>query len=383
MSPALLKAGCAEYHLAMPSIDVHTVGAGGGTIAGVDSAGMLFVGPQGAGAQPGPACYDRGGAEPTVTDAQLFLGRLSPGPYAGGAITIDADLAARAIADRLAAPLDISTEDAAIGVIRMMDQKLLHAVQRISVERGHDPARFTLVAGGGAGPLHGVSVGRLLGCRQVYIPRLSGAFCALGMLNTDVRHEYFRVNFTPLTDAVFSDTRRQLDHMEDTARSMLREEGFADAEMEFVPGCDMRYRGQQWDVQVLADSKDFDPDRIRADFETEHQRLFGHIQPDGIVEITKLRLIAVGTVSPPPDPEFARRGDKVEPDLIRSIWIDATNGWRDTPVYEGSKLGIGDRIVGPALINERTTTVLIGQGDRLDVDEAGNYMIRLAAEEGF
>ncbi len=367
------------YHLALPSIDVHTVGAGGGTIAGVDSAGMLFVGPRGAGARPGPACYDLGGSEPTVTDAQLLLGRLSPGPYAGGAITIDADLAAASIAKRLAAPLGLSAEDAAIGVIRLMDQTLLHAVQRISVERGHDPAGFTLLAGGGAGPLHGVSVGRLLGCRQVYVPRSSGAFCALGMLNSDVRHEYFRVHFTPLAGADFSDIRRQLDQMESDARALLREEGFADAEMRFLSGCDLRYGGQQWDVQVLSDGKDFDPARIRADFETEHQRLFGHIQPEGTVEITKLRIIGVGAVSAPPDPKFDRRSDAAEPDHIRPIWIDATNGWMDTPVYEGSRLGVGEKIEGPALINERTTTVLVGQGDHLAVDEAGNYLIRLAA----
>ncbi len=370
------------YHLALPSIDVHTVGAGGGTIAGVDSAGMLFVGPRGAGARPGPACYNLGGEEPTVTDAQLLLGRLSPGPYAGGAITIDAARASAAIENRLAGRLDITTEEAAIGIIRLMDQTLLHAVQRISVERGHDPSRFTLVAGGGAGPLHGVSVARALGCRDVYIPRLSGAFCAFGMLNSDVRHEYFRVHFSPLSEADLTSIERQLNQMEENARTMLREEGFAEADMQFLPGCDLRYRGQQWDIQVQSDSKKLDPARIRAEFETEHQRLFGHIQPDGLVEITKLRLVAVGVVGEPPKNEFQSTRGMAEPDHVRPIWIDAESGWMDTPVYEGQTLGVGDEIDGPALINEQTTTILLGQYDHLTVDPSGNYLIHLTTGEG-
>ncbi len=366
------------YHLALPSIDVHTVGAGGGTIAGVDQAGMLFVGPQGAGAQPGPACYRLGGQEPTITDTQLVLGRLSPGPYAGGAINIDEKLASDVIASHLATPLGISTEDAAVGVIRLMDQTLLNAVQRISVERGHDPARFTLVAGGGAGPLHGASVGRLLGNHQVYIPRLSGVFCALGMLNTDVRHDYFRVYFSPLVRADLSGIRRQLDQMEDAARAILSEEGFTGADMRFLPGCDLRYHGQQWDVQVLSDSKDFEPAQIKLAFETEHQRLFGHTQPDGIVEITKLRMSAVGTVSDPPEPNFMQQKGIAEPEQIRPVWIDENNGWMETPIYNGSQLGVGAQLEGPAIINEQTTTVLIGVGDQLCIDVAGNYLIRLA-----
>jgi len=370
------------YHLALPSIDVHTVGAGGGTIAGVDQAGMLFVGPQGAGALPGPACYDLGGQEPTITDTQVVLGRLSPGPYAGGAINIEAKLASEAIASRLATPLGISTEDAAVGVIRLLDQTLLNAVQQISVERGHDPARFTLVAGGGAGPLHGVSVGRLLGSQQIYIPRLSGVFCAFGMLNTDVRHDYFRVYFSPLVGADLSGVRQQLDQMEDTARAMLGEEGFTEADMRFMPGCDLRYHGQQWDVQILCGSKDFEPAHIKSAFENEHQRLFGHIQPDGIIEITKLRMSAIGTVNDPPDPKLLQQGGTAKPDHTRPVWIDENNGWMDTPIYDGLSLGVGDQFEGPAIINEQTTTVLVGSGDQLSVDQAGNYLIRLAAMDG-
>ena len=169
--------------LAIPSVDVFTIGAGGGTIAGVDRAGLLFARPRGAGAVPGPACSGQGGTEPTVTDAQLVLGRLQSGGYAGGSVSLDETLAREAIERRIARPLGIGVEEAAAGVIRLVEQNLLHAVQEISSERRHDPRRFVLVTAGGAGPMHGAGIGRLLGCREVYVPRLSGVYCALGMLH--------------------------------------------------------------------------------------------------------------------------------------------------------------------------------------------------------
>jgi N-methylhydantoinase A len=241
------------YDLSLPSIDVHTVGAGGGAIAGVDAGGMLFVGPGGAGANPGPACYGLGGVEPTVTDAQLVLGRLRPGAYAGGAVSLDVDLARSTIENRIAAPLGLSVETAAEGIIRLTEQKLLHALQRISVERGHDPRRFTLVAVGGAGPLHGTSVARALGCRRVYVPRLAGAFCSLGMLNTDVRHDFVRVHLTRLDQVTPTRVRKVLAELEAQGRELLRQEGFAEKDMRWLGMCALRYQGQQTEVRVAMD----------------------------------------------------------------------------------------------------------------------------------
>src|SRR5262249_43168919 len=158
-------------------VEVHTIGAGGGSIAGVDAAGTLTVGPRGAGAKPGPVAYGHGGTEPTVTDAQLVLGRLRPGPFAGGALSLDLEKARGAIATKIAQPLGVSIERAAAGVVRIAEQHMYHAVSFFSVERGLDPRRFTLIPGGGAGGLHGVMVGRMLGCKQIYLPRLGGVFC--------------------------------------------------------------------------------------------------------------------------------------------------------------------------------------------------------------
>jgi N-methylhydantoinase A len=366
-----------RYHVVVPSVEVHTIGAGGGTIAGVDAAGLLFVGPRGAGAQPGPACYAKGGTEPTITDAQLVLGRLKAETYAGGAVPIDPDLAADAIDRVVAGPLGLAREAAAAGMIRLMEQKLLHAVQRISIERGHDPRRFTLVACGGAGPLHGAEVGRRLGCRRVYVPRLSGAFCALGMLHADVRHDYVRVHLDQLDN---SDARRiaavfaELEHQ---AADTLAREGFAAGAARFSRALDLRYIGQQWDITVPLAGGAPDPIATRRAFEAEHDRLFGHIQPDGVIEITKLRITGTGALPPLALPRPPRATGTPVPAERRRIWLDEAAGWVEMPVYDGARLDPGHALDGPAVVNEATTTVLIGAGDRLDVDGAGNFMITL------
>jgi N-methylhydantoinase A len=366
------------YKCVVPSVDVHTIGAGGGTMARVDNAGFLHVGPQGAGARPGPACYGFGGTEPTITDAQVVLGRLKPGPYAGGAVVIDKALAEKAIADKIAKPLGLSLAEAAGGMILLMEQKLLHAAQRVSTERGHNPERFTLVAGGGAGPLHAAAVGRAMKCAQVFIPKLSGAFCAIGMLNANLQHDYMRVllgrlNEVPeqLLDGKFLDLERQ-------ATELLGREGFTADRTMLTRALDLRYLGQQWDVTV-AITDGFDQQRIRAAFERDYERLFGHIQPDGVIEITKIRLGAKGLIPPLPQSRAESTGLDAAPIEIRQVWFDPRVGWRDTPVFDGSTLRVGQTIHGPAIINEPTTTVMVGPDDQLTVDPGGNYKIVMEA----
>jgi N-methylhydantoinase A len=365
------------YHLALPSVDVHTIGAGGGTIAGVDAGGLLFVGPEGAGARPGPACYGFGGENPTVTDAQVVLGRLRAGTYAGGTLTIDDRLAREAIERKIARRLGVSIETAAIGIIRLMEQKLLHAVQRLSIERGHDPRLFTLVAAGGAGPLHGPMIARALGCRRAYLPRLAGAFCALGMLHSDVRHDYVRVHLSPLEGADVDAIEQGYRALEGQALTMLTSEGFTRDRIELHRGADLRYLGQQWDIQVMSPGVAFDAQGLRRTFEQEHQRQFGHIQPDGIVEITKLRAVGIGKI----EPLKVARQEEVhatpEPIETRRVWIDESSGWMDVRIYDGAGLRHGQTIDGPAIINEQTSTIMIGAKDRLRVDAIGNYVVEL------
>lgn len=367
------------YKCVTPSIDVHTIGAGGGTVARVDNAGLLHVGPQGAGARPGPACYGHGGIEPTITDAHVVLGRLKAGAYADGAVMINREFAEEAIHRAVARPLGLSVEAAATGIIRLMEQKMLHAVQRVSTERGHNPEHFTLVAGGGAGPLHAVSVGRSLKCARVFVPKLSGAFCAVGMLNVNLQHDYMRVHLARLDDVDLSAVDAIFCQLAEEATVLLAREGFSDDRISLTRILDLRYFGQQWDVTVEIGSG-FDPAAIRLAFEERYEQLFGHIQPFGVIEITKLRLSAKGLIQPLQQvhPFGAAAGGR--PTEIRPVWISQQAGWRDTAIYSGADLLPDQKIVGPAIINEHTTTILIGVGDRLEVDQGGNYRIDVMAD---
>ncbi len=365
------------YKCASPAIEVHTIGAGGGTIARVDAAGLLQVGPKGAGAYPGPACYGLGGSDPTITDAQVVLGRLKSGSYAGGAMTIDGGLAAKAIEEAIAAPLGLSLERAAAGMIQLMEQKLLHAVQRVSTERGHDPRRLTLVAAGGAGPLHAAAVSRALGCSRAYVPRLSGAFCALGMLHADVRHDYLRMFIEKLHGADADAVETIFRELEEQATAALAREGFAQVDMRLARALDLRYIAQQWDITVPLGTA-FDPAVVRRDFELEHDRLFGHTQPGGAIEITKLRMSGFGRIPRLQQVEAPRATADPQPTEHRRVWIDGRTDWCETPVYDGTRLQAGNVIAGPAVIDETTTTLLLGKGDRLTVDASGNYSIEIS-----
>ena len=371
----------AGYHVATPSVDIHTIGAGGGAVAGVDDGGMLFVGPRGAGADPGPACYGLGGTEPTVTDAQLVLGRLRPGPYADGSIALDRDLAFAAIERAVADPLGLNVEDAAAGIIRVVEQHLLLAVQRISVERGRDPRAFALVPAGGAGPMHGAAVGRTLGCARVYIPRHSGVFCALGMLYADIRHDLARVFLSTLDDVAPGELEAGFERLEGEARTMLAEEGFDRDAVRLARELDLSYRGQQWVVRVgLGDGAGRDPVDIRERFENEYDRLYGHTQPDGIVEISNQRVVGTGAL---PRLTIGGTGKATRDPMpleIRSVFVDPGIGRRDIPVYAGADLRPGHAVEGPLLVEERTTTVLVGASDRLEIDAADNLVVHLPME---
>ena len=354
------------YHLTTPSVEIHTVGAGGGTVAWVDAAGLLHAGPHGAGARPGPAAYGLGGENPTVTDAQLVLGRLKPGPLAGGAVSLDGALARKAIETKLAKPLKLSVEDAAAGVIRLLEQNLLHAVERLSIERGYNPATFTLVAAGGAGPMHGSAVARALGCKRALLPRAAGAFCAMGMLQSDIRQDYLQVFIADL-DKV---DRPALDKAFAELETRAGDAKIKEREL------DLRYDGQQWPVRVSID-KAFDPAAARKVFEAEHQRLYGHIQPGGRIDITALRVIGRTRLDWTPPAARAPQQGEPKPKEARKVWIDAATGWRDVPVYDGADLRPGCVLNGPLLVEEKTTTAFIGPRDKLEVDVRDDFLIHI------
>jgi N-methylhydantoinase A len=367
----------AGYHVSTPSIDIHTIGAGGGTIAGVDAAGMLFVGPQGAGADPGPACYGFGGTEPTVTDAQLVLGRLHPGAYADGGLTLGLEAARQAIATRVAEPLGLGIEEAAAGIIALLEQILLHAVEYISIERGHAPRRFTLVAAGGAGPMHGTTVARGLGCGRVYVPRDAGALCAVGMVHADVRQDFMRFLLGELDKIDAGRVNADLAELDRQALDAMRAEGFETSDIHLNREIDLHYPGQLWSIRIPIANGAFDAPAIRRGFEAEYERIYGHVQPGGTIMIASLRVIGQAATGTPIPLELEPVGGTPQACENRRVWHDV-HGWLDTKVYPGAALQIGHRVTGPALIEERTTTVLLGPADRLKVDRTGNFMIEVA-----
>jgi len=367
------------HHLAIPTVDIHTVGAGGGTIARA-IAGSLTAGPDGAGASPGPAAYGRGGVNATITDALVVLGRLRPGPQAGGAVNLDADLARAAIAREIGDPLGLSVERAAAGMVAVMEQNLLHAVERMSIERGRDPRGFTLVAAGGAGPMHGTAVARRLGIKDLCLPRLAGAFCALGLLTADLRRDFGLVALLPLEGV--ASLEPSLAALGARAAAVLGESGFAGASLELEPALDLRYRGQQWDVRVTLgrgpDGFSMDPVRIRAQFEAAHQRLYGHIQPGGALDVTGLRVSGVGRFPTAATPSLAPATHPPEPIGHRAVWLGDEATPRNLPVYDGSQLAPGPVLTGPLIIEEATTTLLIDGPDQVTLHPAGLYRVAMA-----
>ena len=370
----------AGYHVSTPAIDIHTIGAGGGTIAGVDEAGLLYVGPQGAGADPGPACYGHGGTLPTVTDAQLVLGRLRPGKSAGGTLDLDIDAAREAIRTHVAEPLGMTVEEAAAGIVEVVEQHLLSATEHISIERGHSPRRFTMVAAGGAGPMHGASVAAGLGCERVYVPRDAGALCAIGMLHSDVRQDFTRFLMGSLDELDLAEVNAGFEALCAQALSVMDGEGFAASQVTLDCELELHHPGQLWTIRVPAygnDPSTIDAAAVRDAFEAEYQRLYGHVQQDGTIMVASLRLVARASTGDVATSETAPAESDPEPIETRSVW-HGPFGWCDTPVFDGEVLRRGHTIMGPALVEELTTTVVARPGDRLWVDANGDLFIDLA-----
>ena len=367
----------AERLIALPSVEIHTISAGGGTISGVDAAGMLFAGPRGAGAVPGPACYGLGGDNATVTDAQVALGRLRPGPYAGNAITLDKDKALAAIADNLADPLGTTVEDAAVGVIRLVEQKMRHAVEKLSFERGLDPREFTLVGAGGAGALHVVPVARQLGCRRAVAPKLAGVFCAFGMCNSSVRRDSMKSCNARMNDVSPRWVEEAFHEIESAEQATLGGEGFDKEHVRYERALDVRYTGQSSSLKVPVRQGLTGFAGLREAFERQYEQLYGHTQPDGQLEIVNVHLAAIGLFDVPEIQALPTTERPPVPHSTRPVYVDERHGVLKTNVFAGTDLQPGQQILGPAVIEETTTTVLIGPRDTLSIDEFGDYVINV------
>ncbi|GAA1589291.1 hydantoinase/oxoprolinase family protein [Leucobacter aridicollis] len=363
-----------------PSLYIHTIGAGGGSLGYLDEAGGLQVGPKSAGAMPGPAAYGRGGTEPTFTDAALAVGYLGTDTPLGGELTLDREKSLAALTP-IAEAMGISVTELARGMIRISNTKIMGAVRAISIELGHDPKDFSLLSFGGGGGLVAVDVARELGIPEVIVPPGQGAFSALGMLMADVQHNLSRTCVEPLdsldparAEALFAD-------MEEEAAGMLADEGFAPDARVFHRSVNVRYLGQEHAVSVELPDRIGDPRaEIAAQFNELHERQYGHVMDDPI-EVTTLRLVAVGVVDKPALPKLpARASGESYPGGIRSVVLPGDEAAEYALVAREALLS-GDVVDGPAVITEHTATTVLHAGDRLVVGEYGELNIRIQHSE--
>jgi N-methylhydantoinase A len=372
------------YEKALPvqiaMMDIFEVGTGGGSIARLE-AGGLRVGPQSAGAAPGPACYGLGGHEPTVTDANLVLGRLGADRFLGGEMQLDVEAAKRALDDKVAKPLGMDAIAAADGVLRIAATAMSYAVKGVTTERGLDAGDFALVAYGGAGPLHAVAVAREIGIRKVIIPVAPGVFSAFGMLFSDLRYDFVRTWFTRLEDAAFAAIEKVYDDLENQGRAAIAGASVKPQKIVVKRAADMRYVGQEHAVTVDLPMTVFtrqDRKAIKRHFDAMHQRRYGTSAPDERAEIVSLRSTVTGVMRKPPQEKIARgKGAPHKAAFTgkRPVFFDGR--FRPTPTYRRSELLAGNRIVGPALIEEHASTTVLAPGDRLEVDGYGDLVITL------
>lgn len=362
----------------LASLYIHTIGAGGGSLVWIDEGNHLQVGPASAGADPGPAAYGLGGTEATFTDAALHVGYLGNDMALAGSLTLDKDLATRALqpsADALGLPVDA----VARGVLRISTTKIVGAVRAITVELGHNPADFALLAFGGGGGLVGVDVARELSIKTVIIPPGPGAFCAFGMLMADVRHDFSRTRIGALDKLDLAIVNSDIAEMHAEGAQMLAMEGFAPGAQEYAATINLRYEGQEHSVTLpIAGHVDAaEIERLKAAFDAAHERAYGHTMPDPI-EVVAVRMSATGRQEPPTLPKLERRdGHSVQPRLSRNL-IQVDGSSAEYAVYHRDDFTHGDVIDGPAIISEHTGTTVMHAGDVAKVGPYGEIVISLA-----
>jgi N-methylhydantoinase A len=368
-----------------PAIDLVAIGAGGGTIAWVDAGGSLRVGPHSAGAVPGPAALDRGNAEPTITDAHLFLGRLNPERYLGGDVTLRPELAERAIA-ALAAKLGMSEAETASGIVRIANANMTEATHLISVERGYDPRDFALVSGGGAGSLHAVEIARDLGIPHVVVPPTPGVTSALGILQVDLRHDILRSVLTQTQALDPVALARVFAELQDEAFHILEQESIPEDRRQIDLSLDVRYYGQTPYMNIALDEVPATPEavqRIVEQYADAYESEFGYRLDEEIAsfEFVNARAAAIG-VTDSADVVRPAPGGGAGPRETRPVYFDEGADFVDTPIYDRDALGVDATLEGPAIIEQMDTTVLIPPGARAVVDADLNVVIDVHAGSG-
>ena len=364
------------HPIRVPVIDLAEVSAGGGSIAWVDPGVALRVGPQSAGADPGPAAYGKGGREPTVTDADVVLGRLDREALLGGALSIDPAAAEAAIRERVGSPLGLETTEAAAAIVEVANHSMAAALLIVSLERGHDPREFALIAFGGAGPAHAAALADELGIPEIIIPPAPGAFSALGLVASDFRRDYSHTLYADLATLDPARAAALLAEMEGKAREMLAASGIPPERRALLRAADVRYRRQAHELTVpLADGPITRArlDELAALFHEKHQQTYGHANPAEAVQLVNLRLTAIGRL---PRLALAQRSDGAEARRrMREVWF-AETGFAPTPVHWRDGLAAGEALRGPAIVEALDTTIVVPPGWIAMVETGGYIRLR-------
>jgi len=370
------------YPVQIPTIDLNIVGAGGGSLAWIDTGGGLRVGPQSAAADPGPVCYCRGGTQPTVTDANLVTSRLNPDYYLEGRVHLDTEAASRAIKERVAIPLGMNLLEAAAGIIEVANATMVRAIKLISVERGYDPHDFTLIAFGGAGPLHAIQLAEELEFPSVIIPRYPGNTSALGLVLADIRHDFVITNIQLLEKAIPDKVENAFQELEYQAVRKLDAEGIPPQSRQLMRFYDIRYYGQGYEITIPVPSaikSREDLDNIAREFHASHRRAFGHAMEGDPVELVNFRVRAIGysseksmyeclKIKPSASNDGGLKGE-------RSVYM--RNKYVRCQIYERKYIPIGSQIKGPAMIEQAGSTILILPEYEAQVDSFGNIIVAM------
>jgi len=367
----------AGYPVKLPMIDIHVIGAGGGSIAAVDEASALKVGPRSAGASPGPVAYSRGGTEPTLTDANICLNRLNPVALLDGRMAVDREAAVSSVEANIARPLGISVEEAAYGIIQVAAANMSRAIRSVTTEQGHSVNELALFAFGGAGPLHASEVAREAGISKIVVPQEPGTMCARGVLLSDVSLDFVRTQLTKATLETWAAACDALRAMTAEGDSWLASENVEPGHRRFDLAVDAHYAGQSHEIRVsIASAVGTSLVEFLDRFGAAHRAAYGYDHPEQPVFIVSCRLRAIGHVPKTLEPSYTG-GPSVEGALIetRSVYFGPSDGWRPTPIYRRSSLPIGDEIAGPAVIEEMSSTTVVLLGQVATVDPFGNIII--------
>lgn len=361
----------------VPMVDVHTIGAGGGSIAAINDAGILQVGPESAGSSPGPICYGRGGTRPTITDANLLLGRLNPDALLAVENPVSLDELRTAFADRIGAPLGMTPEEAAAAVLRIANDRMAGALRMVSLSRGHDPRDFALFAFGGAGPLHASALAAELGIPSVLVPARPGITNALGCLVADVRHDYVRTVNIALGGVDMVQVRSILDEQIEEGRAVIEREGVEIEELAVLHSADMQFAGQSHILTVPVAAPDVSREALQEAFDKAYWNRFEVSLPEIKAVLVNLHTAVIGKRRPVPLDALAPATANANGDAMttRRVWFP--DRWHDTPIYRREQFPAGREIAGPAVIEQLDTTIVIEPADRVTVDRDGNLIVRI------